>query len=320
MYFFSVALYGLVLTAGILLYLFFRDQKNPTTFLGRHQIIAWIFMSLCVLGILTLFYARFIEPNLLRIHRQTILIPSLSHSLTIAFISDLHVGTEKKAASVARIVQKINSLHPDLVLLGGDYIVNNATTQDETVYLSPLKELAKKYPVFAVMGNHEYGYGDYGRPLTGDKSSFIKQRFTELRIPLLINNLVCPTIHEQAICLFGNDDVYRKNYNFTQLKNWDEKIPLIQISHNPDGVLFWPAQKRNPDLELSGHTHGGQIWLPLIGPLGQVDVRLGTGYYRGLNFWHTIPIFTSVGAGESGTSLRLFTPPEIALITLLPQK
>lgn len=320
MSFYLIILYGLILEVSIFIYIFYRDSKNNKTFLGQHRILAKSLIVILSLGIVTLLYARLVEPNILRIHSQEITIPKLSHPLTIAFVSDIHVGDEKKEGSVAKIIQKIQSVHPDIIILGGDYIVNSGTTKDESIYLTPLKQLAEKYPTFAVMGNHEYGYNRYDYPITGDKSEFVKKRFSELGIRLLINNLVCPTIQEQKICLFGNDDVYKKNFNFDELKNWDETIPLIQISHNPDGILYWPEGKQKPDLELAGHTHGGQIWLPLIGPLGKVDARIGTNYYRGLNYWQNIPIFTSVGAGESGVGLRFLTPPEITVITLVSQK
>ena len=123
-------------------------------------------------------------------------------------------------------------------------------------------------------------------------------------------------VREQKICLYGIDDIWYKQPTFKQLPTSATSTPLIFLTHNPDGILYWPENKQKPDLVLSGHSHGGQILLPFIGPLGNPGIGLGVQYYKGLNYYKNIPIFTSTGIGESGGPIRLFVPPEIAIIEL----
>ena len=316
--FYLIILYGYVVMALLLGYVFNRDRRNPQTFLGKRPWLAMALLAGVAGSIVLVGYVRFIEPNWLRGHSETIKIQGLKKPLRVAVVADLHVGDYKNEAWIQKVTDTIIKLQPDLVILAGDYTVNDGNPGDESAHLTPLKQLVGKFPIYAIMGNHEYGYVGYGVPLNYDKSDFIRGRFAGFKIPLLVNQLVCPTLQKQTICLFGNDDIYRQQLDFSDLKAWDQTTPLIQISHNPDGILFWPSEFKKPNLEIAAHTHGGQLWLPFIGPLGIVDVRLGTGFYRWLNYWNTIPIFTTVGTSESGAPLRLLTPPEVALLTLIP--
>ncbi len=321
--FYLIIVYGYILIAGLLFYFFNRDRKNKNVFLGRHPRLAFILLTLLSLSIITALYSRFIEPNWLHVKRVTIPVAGLTAPLKVAVIADLHVGEYKKTAWIQKVTNTITRLKPDLVIMAGDYTVNDGSVADESIYLAPLKEVATKFPTFAILGNHEYGYRGYGYQSNYDKSNFVRARFKTLKIPLLVNALECPKIQGQIICLFGQDDVYREQFDFSALQQWaqlDEllHVPLINISHNPDGILYWPNDLKKPSLEISGHTHGGQLWLPWFGPLGRVDVRLGTMVYRWLNYWQGIPIFTTVGTSESGAPLRLFTPPEVAILNLIP--
>lgn len=318
MNFYTTILYGLIVLALFLLYVFNRDRRDKKTLLGRYPALAWVLQILLIAGIVLALYVRFVEPNILRTKEQIITLSGLKEPLTVAVIADLHVGTHKKAAWTQKVVKHIQSLHPDLVLIAGDNIANDGTVEDETIHLLPLREIADQYPTYGIMGNHEYGYLAYGYQSNGDKSGVTRARFQELGIPLLVNQLKCIRLKGQELCLFGNDDVYRQQLDFSELKKWNKKSPLIQISHNPDGIIYWPDNLPQPSLEVSGHTHGGQLWLPFLGPLGRVDVRLGPAYYRWLNYYGNTPVFTTVGVGESGGPIRLFTPPEVALLHLTP--
>jgi len=322
MNFFLIFLYGYILIALILIYIFNRDLKNQTVFLGKHSLLAKIFIGILSLGIVLALYSHLIEPKWINITSTSITLSpknegsTSTKSFKLVFISDLHVGENKKDEWIQKIVEHIKNINPDLILLGGDYIANDGTLFDESIYLKPLTELSEKYPIYYILGNHEYGLFGRGIIKNPDKSELVQKRMQEFNIPLLKNELVCPSIHGQKICIFGADDVYKENYDFAQLKNWDTKIPLVLISHNPDAILYWPKDIKKPTLELAGHTHGGQIYLPFVGPLGRVEVLLGPNYYRGLNYFEETPIYTTVGLGESGGPIRFWSRPEISILNL----
>lgn len=314
-------IYGFILIAGLMAWFIVRDSKNPNLFFGRFKIISVLLLAMLCIGMLTAFYSTLIEPFILKISTVNIQNSKIDN-LKIAFVSDIQVGNHKKSAWVEKIVARIESANPDLVIFGGDLIDNEATFEDESKYLEPLKDLVGRYPIYYILGNHEYGIGGTVRnkpeKYTGDRSQLLINRMRTFNITLLRNTLDCPEIKGQKICLFGIDDIWKYQPDFSELKNWDKTIPLIYITHNPDGILYYPTNLPAPDLVLTGHTHGGQIWIPFFGPLGDAQIILDKSFYRGLNYFHNIPIYTSVGAGESGAPLRLLAQPEIVIITLSP--
>ena len=291
-------------------------------FLGSRRKYGIILIIILALGVILAVDARYIESGWLKIQNVDLKISNLQKPLKIALITDIQVGNDKKSAWVEKLITEVENAKPDLVLLGGDLIDNEGTAEDESVYLKPFYRLAKKYPIYYVLGNHEYGIGSRTifSPVyrTGDHSQMLIDQMKEIGIPLLKNQLACPEINQQKICLYGLDDLWNDVPKFKELKNWDQKLPLILFSHNPDGILYWPQNFRQPDLELSGHTHGGQIRLPFIGPLGDAEIDLPKNFYQGLNYYDNVPVYTSVGAGESGGPIRLFTRPEIVFLNLTP--
>lgn len=321
--FLLIITYGFVIVAGPVIYFILRDKKNPGLFFERHSYLALTITAILGLGIITAFYSTLAEPFILRTNRTIIHARTINRAIRIAFVSDIQIGNHKKEAWAEKIASKIEVIAPDVVIFGGDQIDNEGTFEDESVYLQPLQRLSEKYPVYYILGNHEYGIGGTVRlkpeKYTGDRSEMLINRLNSYGFVLLRNSLECPEIKQQKICLFGLDDIWKYPPEFSQLKNLDKSIPLFLITHNPDGVLFYPENLPVPDLVLAGHTHGGQIWIPFWGPLGSAQTFLGKSYYRGLNYYRNIPIFTSVGAGESGAPLRLLAVPEIALIEILPE-
>lgn len=320
MNFYNIIIYGYFIIAALLIYFVNRDRTKPELFFGKHQKLSWLAIGLLVVGIIAAIDTHFVEPNSLVVTRQQVSVTGIAAPVKIAFIADLHVGGEKKAAWIEKLVKNIEKISPDLVLLGGDYIVNFGPTEDESQYLEPLRNLVGKYPIFYVLGNHEYGQsfdlktGIYEN--FGDHTREVISRMQDIGIPLLRNDLICPQIKNQKLCIFGVDDVWSRKMNFDNLKLWSGNEPLILLTHNPDAILSYPTNFNKPVLELAAHTHGGQIRLPFIGPLGDADVRLGREYYKGLKTWENIPIFVTVGVAETGGSIRFLNPPEIAVITL----
>lgn len=318
----SVIIYSYILIALLLIYFIIRDLKIAGLFFNRKKIISYSIIAILIFGIFTALYSHLVEPFILITKQVEIKNASFQNPVKIAFIADIQAGRHKKTDWIEKIADKIIATKPDLVIFGGDLIDNEGTFENESAYLEPLQRVAEKCPSFYVFGNHEYGLGQMDlskRYLgSGDKTKELIDQMEKIGITLLKNNLYCLEVQNQNLCLFGIDDIYAGETNYAELKNLSENTPLIFITHNPDGILGYPEIFKKPDLVLTGHTHGGQVYLPILGPIGSVDLILPRKFYRGLNYWGNIPIFTSVGAGESGGQLRFMSIPEIILFTITP--
>lgn len=323
MNFYSILMLSFIFISGLLLYFIIRDTFKKGLFLNKHKKIAYT--AICILSLLFVcsFDTYFIEPNIIVKNEFDLQTENISTPLKIAFIADIQIGNHKKTAWTEKIVKNIEEINPDIILLGGDLIDNEGTFEDESKYLEPLRKISEKYPMYYILGNHEYGIGSKSRGdknwQTGDRSKLLIAKMKNLNITLLRNSLECLVIKNQALCLFGIDDIWSNKVNFNELNKWDKNFPLIFLTHNPDGIKLYPVDHKIPNLTLSGHTHGGQIRLPFIGPLGNPEVQLPKKYFKGLNNYNGMKIFTTVGIGESGGPIRFWNPPEIAVINLKPQ-
>ncbi|MBU1613399.1 metallophosphoesterase [Patescibacteria group bacterium] len=333
MNYYSITILGFILVSVVLSAILWRDRKNDLNFFGRHKKLALIcILFLCFVAI-TAFYTRYIEPNAIQVKEITVGDAFIKKSISIAFIADLQINKYTKPSWIEKIFKEMDAIKPDIVIYGGDMISNegnaydpihmgSATYNGEIEYLRIFKPLIEKYPSYFILGNHECGIGNLSRSdsrrWTGDLAKDVTEAMIAMGAKPLINGLDCPEVDNQKICFFGIDDIWLGTINFEDLDGWTTSTPLIFLSHNPDGILYWPKEIKKPDLVLSGHTHGGQIYLPFIGPLGNAGVELGKKYYRGLNYYEDIPIYTSIGLGESGGPVRFMSAPELTVINIAP--
>lgn len=256
-----------------------------------------------------LIYAIHIVPQGLKLNRVNFRFKTSFKNLAyrIAFFSDLHAGALKGGGWVKRVVETINRENPDLILIGGDFVFR-ADPQKLKNYLGPLKELKAREGIFAVLGNHDYGVPGE------DISSELEIVLDELEISVLHNQ----SQELQNFTLVGIDEVWAGKANlekaFLKLKN---DKPLISLCHNPDIFLSSSKAKAedafHADLWLLGHTHNGQVRLPL---LGYVFLPTKTGMEWG--FYNT-PYglaFITQGVGESGAKIRFLTSPEVVILEL----
>lgn len=259
---------------------------------------AWSRVFLAVPAVLL--YGSLIEPRLLKVTRYDV--GSGERSLRIAFLSDIHVGPYKDRRWVDHVVHRTNALAPDLVLLGGDFLHEDAKDVSE---LEPLKKLRAARGVFAILGNHD----------EWKAGNAVHRWFETSGIPLLLNR----SIRAGDVAIAGADDDW---YADADLEATFRDLPsdgtAIVMLHNPD--LAPPAAKllvarKGPTAFFSGHTHGGQIRLPLLGPVPPLPHRLGRTFDRGLFSFEGIPLVIGAGLGEHGPRARLFCPPEIVLAT-----
>jgi predicted MPP superfamily phosphohydrolase len=226
----------------------------------------------------------------------------LSQSLEgyrIVQISDIHVGPTIGKDFIATIVREVNALEPDLVAITGDLVDGTLTQLKGDV--EPLAELKAKDGVFFVTGNHEYYVGDVDEWLAWLSSIGIKPLRNE-RVAI-----------RDGFDLAGTDDISARGGNHRQdipkaLAGRQADRPVVLMAHNPRS--FPEAAGLGVDLQLSGHTHGGQIY-PFNYIVGLFEPYLAGLYQRGAS-----QIYVSRGTGYWGPPMRLGAPAEITQIEL----
>ncbi|MDD4319037.1 MAG: metallophosphoesterase [Candidatus Peribacteraceae bacterium] len=261
---------------------------------------------LSVLAFATVAYGSFVEPQLLVTTEHAVSFPARA-PLTVAVVSDIHTGPYKSAAFVERIVRRVNDVRPDLVLLVGDYLYRNATT---TAALRPLAGLRPSLGTFAVLGNY-----DTGQVPDGVLSArTVADDLRALGITVLRDASTIVRTSSGPVAVAGIGDLQTERADVEQaLRGIPDDTPLLLLSHNPD-VILDPLSKR-ANLIVSGHTHGGQIRLPFLGPVPPLPTHLGRKYDQGLfSVDDDTTLAVTRGAGETTARARLFAWPEVMVL------
>ncbi len=257
------------------------------------------------------FYATHLAPLHLRLEEVTVALPALPDGLAglrIGLITDVHHDAGRPLALLARGVRLLNAAAPDIVLLGGDYVVSRATDFDRCAAL--LGRLRAPLGVYAILGNHDYWAG-------GDRIAAAVAAAGPTVLRNEARRLVAPG--GAPFWLVGLDDAARRRHDFrTALAGVSEDEFRLLLAHEPDVADLPKARCHRFDLQLSGHTHGGQVVLPFIG--SPLLPNLGHHYVRGLHQTRTHPIYTSRGLGGVPPFIRFDCPPEVTLLTLARQE
>lgn len=218
----------------------------------------------------------------------------LSGPLNIVAISDLHLGENIGKPLLEAWVNKINGLHPDIVLMAGD-ITEGGANAGMVESLSPvLRNIQSKYGVYAIPGNHDR----YGRQSVST-DDFLKAS----GVIFLRDSTVCIG---NLFYLVGREDNSRRISLDSLMLGLDRTLPVILLDHRPEQLQ--EAQKHNIDLQISGHTHNGQFW-----PLTLIVRRMFQLSYGYLRLGNTQYIVTS-GLGLWGPPYRIGTQSEIVFI------
>lgn len=232
--------------------------------------------------------------------------PAGAETLRVAFVGDVHVaGPDMPPSRLRAIVAQVNSLDPDLVLLGGDYVSDKRTATrhySAREALAPLAQLRPRLGSFAVLGNHDHWRSE----------NDIRTALKAANIRLLDNG----AITAGPLRLGGVDDDFtgRADVGRTVAAMRAGPGARVLITHSPDIV---PSTPNDISLILAGHTHCGQIRLPLIGAVSYMS-DYGERYACGLTIESSKRVITTAGLGTSVLPLRLGAPPEVWLLTLGP--
>ncbi len=279
----------------------------------RNNRIPFIFATVVFI---ILIYGSFIEPQLISVNNVSYSFPphkSLASTKRIVLISDIHVGPYKHTAYSKRTVDRIKNIKPDAVLIAGDFFLEYSAL-DAAYMLEPYRELATLFPTIAVMGNHEFNVGNPDLdPSDFEEADSARNIIKNLGM-LELEDAQTILFPDDPIHLIGAQDLWSHVDNFDGIKLPDDTERSIVLVHNPD-LIF--KVKNKVDLVLAGHTHGGQIRLPLIGAIGQPgNTPLPRSKFEGWSAWEHTKLFITSGLGESGPRARLFNPPEIVVMEL----
>lgn len=259
-----------------------------------------------ILTFMLAFYALYEGVKTPAVKEITLTSPKLSQEYTLVQLSDLHINRTIPLSRIEKLVEKVNRLNPDVILLTGD--IGDDKVEAVTAQMAALKKLHSKYGIYAVYGNHEFYNGlmpwqfkfgemgwsalfNYGRPVGN----------TELYIGGI------PDVSIAAGSPFFKIDLDRT------LDNSSQEEYKILLSHTPNFQKAMINEKQF-DLQLSGHTHGGQIF-----PFHFL-VKKANNYLAGLYKVNDSQLYVSRGTGYWGPPMRLLAPSEITVIKLKPQK
>jgi predicted MPP superfamily phosphohydrolase len=281
-------------------------------FMSSEQARLWITPSALASLLLTLFItsAGMIiarrEPGIVEVRIPVTGLPRALHGFSIAQISDVHVGPTIKRGFVEGIVRRVNDLNADLIAVTGDLV--DGSVQQLSVHTAPLAGLAARHGAFFVTGNHEYYSGE--RAWT--------EEIRRLGMHVLKNEHVVLKHDGASLVLAGVTDY--SAHRFDPAQRSDPAAALsgapadagarILLAHQPSSATA--AAQAGFDVQISGHTHGGQFWP------WNLFVHFFQPFTGGLHRLKNLWIYVSRGTGYWGPPNRFGVPSEITRIRLVP--
>jgi uncharacterized protein len=271
-----------------------------------------------LLAALLLFAAAFawgfwLEPQRLVVTRAELKLPGWPRELSglkVALLSDLHIGSPFwDLPALDRLVERTNAEKPDLVLLAGDYQINDVPggvfVEAEGIARG-LGRLRAPLGVYAVLGNHDWW----------NEGERTRRAFEQNGVHVLEESVQRISHAGAAFYIVGlADQMTRPSAPKATCDNVPAGSPSLLLVHEPDVFESFPRLGMSPSLTLAGHTHGGQVWLPLLGRR-VVPSEYGERYARGHVVENGRHLYVTSGVGTSVLPVRFLVPPEIAVLTL----
>ncbi|PES95341.1 metallophosphoesterase [Bacillus cereus] len=285
-----------------------KEQKISTS-----KIFIISFISIVMITVSLYFYATEIERKLVTVTWNEIeaaTIPKEFNNKRILQFSDVHLGPEFSLKQLDKLVEKMNELRPDIVVFTGDLIDKfgsyNAEREEAKGILQKIHAPLGKYAVF---GNHDRG---------GGGSLFYKKYMEEAGFSVLVNEVQKVKVDNgNYITISGLDDfLLGKPQIDSTLKNLKQKDFNMLLVHEPDVV---DKVGRYPvDFQMSGHSHGGQVQIPFVGPL--ITTKLAEKYVEGMyeleGKGKPLYLYVNRGIGTTRMPVRFWSLPELAVFVL----
>lgn len=256
-------------------------------------------------------YGFFVEPSWVRVETVRLKLPRLARvfsGLRVVQISDIHMGGWMNMERFQYVAELILAQKPDLLLITGDFLFGHSFTDaardsinDVIKVLSPL---AKSIPSFAVLGNHDYW----------TNSEAVREMLSVCGVMDLTNTVHTLTREGNNLYLCGVDDIWMGDVRLDEVvAQLTDNSAAILLAHEPDFADASAATEKF-DLQISGHTHGGQVVIPFFG--APILPYLGQKYPSGLYKIGKMIQYTNRGVGMHRLALRFNCPPEITIFTL----
>jgi predicted MPP superfamily phosphohydrolase len=265
-------------------------------------------LGLAAVGI----YSWFLEPKLPIVEQVELSLPWVPEQFDgfkIVQLSDLHYGPNITAADLAAVVKTTNQLKPDLVVITGDFVTvplfgdPSRARNDAEPCADSLQGLRAQTGKFAVLGNHDHSAGP----------RWVAHALENSGISVLRNCAVPVNFNQARLWIAGVDDVLVNRADLGKaLMQVPKNEPTVLLAHEPDyadHVAQFPV-----DLQLSGHSHGGQVRLPLLG--APILPAMARKYPIGLRRVGPLHLYTNRGIGVIDPPIRFNCPPEITVLTL----
>jgi predicted MPP superfamily phosphohydrolase len=261
------------------------------------------------LAIILGLWTFWIEPASLRVEELDLpLAWPYARPLRVTLVSDLHVGAPYQGLSrLPSTVDRINATRPDVICIAGDFVTLGVLGGHRAPPDSIARALARlRAPagVFAVLGNHDRAYN----------GPWVQATLTSAGVRVLEDTAVAIATPSGPVWMVGISDYWTGPHDVRRALRavTDSATPVLLLTHNPD---LFPEVPARVTLTLAGHTHGGQVRLPLIGsPI--VPSAYGQRYAGGLVVEGGRHLFVSTGIGTSDIPARLGVPPTIFVLTL----
>ena len=289
-----LGIFYLLILAAILAWILYGLAKLLHFSLDRRILIEILF----AMALIASLYG-FINAGIIRTTRLSLELPGLSSpwkGRTAVWVSDTHLGQVRNLGFAQKIAAMVRDLHPDIIFVGGDLYDGEAVDVDKVI--EPFSRLSAPYGTYFITGNHEE-FSDNTKYLQAVRRAGMRVLYNE-------------KVELDGLQIIGVD--YRDTRREEPFKSILKKIgidrqkPSILLKHVP--FHLQAARDHGVTLQLSGHTHHGQVFLFRF-----ITSRVYQGYDYGLKRFEDLIVYTSSGAGTWGPPMRVDTKPEIVVIT-----